>query len=214
LTLPILLSLQWTKQNSQIVGLEKEKTRTELDLLKLQLNPHFFFNTLNNLYALSLQQSPKTPESILQLSELMRYVIYKGQQPLVRIEEEVKYLTDYLQLQQIRLRKNLDLKFEKNEIESQHTLAPLLLIVLLENAFKHGIEVSEDAAFLHLELSCTNEKLYFCCENSFEPQASNENGIGLSNLKRRLLLLYPEKHKLDTFTKNNTFTAVLELDLS
>ncbi|MCF0055119.1 sensor histidine kinase [Dyadobacter sp. CY356] len=194
--------------------MEKEKTRTELDLLKLQLNPHFFFNTLNNLYALSLQQSPKTPESILQLSELMRYVIYKGQQPLVRIEEEVRYLTDYLHLQQLRLRKNLDLQFEKNKIESQQTLAPLLLIVLLENAFKHGIEVSEDAAFLRLELSCENERLYFRCENSFEPQPSNESGIGLSNLKRRLLLLYPEKHRLDTFIKNNTFTAVLELDLS
>jgi len=214
LTLPVLLSLQWARQNSQIVELEKAKTRTELDLLRQQLNPHFFFNTLNNLYALSLQQSPETPESILRLSELMRYVIYKGRQPMVRLAEEVKYMTDYMQLQQIRLKKDLDLQFEIGKIENEQILAPLLLIVFVENAFKHGIEPAEDAAFLHLKMKCENKRLYFSCENSLEPQVPKEGGIGLSNLKRRLVLLYPDKHRLETFVKNNTFTAVLELDLS
>jgi LytS/YehU family sensor histidine kinase len=101
------------KQNSQIVDPGKEKTETELDLLKQQLNPHFFFNTLNNLYALSAQQSKQTPESILQLSELMRYVIYKAKEPAVQVREEVKYLEDYMQLQQIRLKRKPDIQFAR-----------------------------------------------------------------------------------------------------
>ena len=139
LSLPIVLALQWGKQNTHILSLEREKSQTELDLLKQQLNPHFFFNTLNNLYALSLQKSEKTSESILQLSELMRYTIYKGQEERVSIAQELKYLEDYIDLQQIRLKKPLRLEFNKQINNERVQLAPLLFIVLVENAFKHGI---------------------------------------------------------------------------
>ena len=214
LTLPVLLSLQWAKQNSQITELEKQKTTAELDLLKQQLNPHFFFNTLNNLYALSLQKSEQTSESILRLSDLMRYVIYKGQKPYVSLAEEVSYLTDYMQLQKIRLRKKLDFQFDTSNLDSQQMLAPMLLIVFVENAFKHGIEPAEKQASLHLKLSFENSRLFFRCQNSFELQVPHSPGIGLSNLKRRLELLYPDRHMLHTTMENDTFTAVLELDLS
>ncbi len=214
LSLPVLLSLQWVKQNNQIVELEKEKTRTELDLLKEQLNPHFFFNTLNNLYALSLQQSKQTPDSIMQLSELMRYVIYKGKQAQVSIGEEVKYINDYMQLQQIRLRKNLDFRFTMDVSDNMQPVTPLLLIVFVENAFKHGVEPAEDNAWLYLDLRCNAQTLYFRCENSFEPADVTTTGIGLSNLKKRLVLLFPDKHRMETSVENQRFIAEFELDLS
>lgn len=214
LSLPVVLALQWAKQNNRIVSLEKEKTRAELDLLKQQLDPHFFFNTLNNLYALSLQQSKQTPESILQLSELMRYVIYKGNEATVPIREEIKYIADYMQLQQIRLKMQLDLQFSQHISNESQPVAPMLLIVFIENAFKHGIEPADSPAFLHLHLTCTERQLYFSCENSFEPGTAGHTGIGLDNLQKRLALLYPDRHVLKTAVKNHTFKAEMQLDLS
>lgn len=214
LSFPVLLSQQWTKQNNQIVSLEKEKAQAELDLLKQQINPHFLFNTLNNLYALSLQQSHKTPDSILQLSELMRYVIYKGKEEKVKLGDELKYIEDFMELQQMRLRKPLTLTFEKEIEDERQEIAPLLLIVFVENAFKHGIEPAEESAFLHIHLKTTGKKLFFSCENSFEKENEKERGIGLSNLQRRLSLLYPGKHLLKTGIKNHTFKAELQIDLS
>lgn len=214
LSFPVLLSQQWTKQNSQIVSLEKEKAQAELDLLKQQINPHFLFNTLNNLYALSLQQSHKTSDSILQLSELMRYVIYKGKEETVKLGDELKYIDDFMELQQIRLRKPLTLTFEKEIEDERQEIAPLLLIVFVENAFKHGIEPAEESAFLHMQLKTAGRKLFFSCENSFEKENEKERGIGLSNLQRRLDLLYPGKHLLKTGIKNHTFKAELQIDLS
>lgn len=213
LSLPVILAVQWNKQNSQIMALEKEKVGTELDLLKQQLNPHFFFNTLNNLYALSLTQSKQTPESILQLSELMRYVIYKAKADAVDIRDEVKYLNDYMQLQQIRLKRDPDISFRQEIDIDTPPVAPLLLIVLVENAFKHGIETAEGKAFIQMELVTTRERLCFSCTNSFE-SGTGTAGIGLDNLQRRLQLLYPSKHKLKTEKENHIFKAELELDLS
>lgn len=213
ISLPIVLALQWARQNSQIISLEKEKTQTELDLLRQQLNPHFFFNTLNNLYALSLQQSKDAPESILRLSELMRYVIYRGEEDWVGIGEELKYIQDYIQLQQLRLRKKLNLNFLVDIDDENQPIAPLLLIIFVENAFKHGIEPAEEAAELNLLLKCKEGLLYFSCENSFEPQPEKASGIGLINLKRRLALLYPDRHVLKTEINNSIFKAELHLNL-
>lgn len=213
-SLPIVLALQWARQNSRIIALEKEKTQTELDLLKQQLNPHFFFNTLNNLYALSLQQAKEAPESILRLSELMRYVIYSGNKGLVGIAEEVKYIQDYLQLQQLRLRRNLSLTFEIDIDDETQPIAPLLLIIFVENAFKHGIEPAEEGAVLKLFLTCKAGELHFICENSFEqPAAGKAPGIGLMNLERRLALLYPGAHLLKTAINKPIFKAELYLKL-
>lgn len=214
LSLPVVLALQWGRQNSQIVALQKEQAETELDLLKQQLNPHFFFNTLNNLYALSLTQSKQTPESILQLSELMRYVIYKAKEPVVPIQEEIKYLEDYIQLQQIRLKRKPDIQFTREVGAGTPPIAPLLLIVLVENAFKHGIEPAAEPAFLHITLRADARGLYFRCTNSAEQEAPAGVGIGLANLQKRLALLYPGKHRLKTGREKLTFTAELELDLT
>jgi LytS/YehU family sensor histidine kinase len=212
ISLPILLAVQWSRQNTRIVLLEKEKANAELDLLKQQLNPHFFFNTLNNLYALSLQNSKKTPEVILQLADLMRYVIYKASKPFVQITDEVQYLQDYLQLQSIRLKEKFELRFEVDIADEKFKIAPLLLIVFIENAFKHGIEPFSGNAILHVLLKSDNCKLYFTCENSFEPEAESQAGIGLDNLQKRLNLLYPGKHQLQIKKENTIFKAELELE--
>ena len=213
ISLPIVMAIHWNKQSTRITTLEKEKAETELDLLKQQLNPHFFFNTLNNLYALSLTGSAQTPESILRLSELMRYVIYKAKDPLVPVLSELTYIEDYIELQQIRLKRKPDIRFEQHIEPDAASIAPLLLIVLVENAFKHGIEPAEDAAWLSMELTATASKLHFTCSNSFEETRESSSGIGLENLRRRLQLLYPEKHKLSIEKKDHIFKAELELQL-
>ncbi|NML21264.1 histidine kinase [Pseudoflavitalea sp. G-6-1-2] len=213
ISLPIVMAIHWNKQSTRITTLEKEKAETELDLLKQQLNPHFFFNTLNNLYALSLTGSSQTPESILRLSDLMRYVIYKAKDPLVPVQSELTYIEDYIQLQQIRLKRKPDIRFEQHIEPDAASIAPLLLIVLVENAFKHGIEPAEDAAWLEMKLTATASRLHFTCSNSFEEAGESSHGIGLENLRRRLQLLYPEKHKLSIQNNDHIFKAELELQL-
>lgn len=215
ISLPVVLALQWGKQNNIILSLEKEKSQNELDLLKQQLNPHFFFNTLNNLYALSLQKSDKTPESILQLSELMRYTIYKGQEKTVKLAQELDYINDYIQLQQIRLKKTLHFEFEKQVSNDQVEIAPLLLIVFIENAFKHGIEPADGETSLKLSLISNDKNLIFTAENSFDPEEiAKIRGIGLDNLKKRLELLYPGQYSLDFAAFGNIFKAELKLQFT
>ncbi|MCO6480151.1 MAG: histidine kinase, partial [Phaeodactylibacter sp.] len=150
LSAPLIVGMEWYKQAGKLASLEKERTAAELALLKQQVNPHFFFNTLNNLYALSITRDKQTPEVILQLSELMRYVIYNGREESAALAEEVKYIEDYIRLQQIRLHKHLDFRFEKDIADEKLRIPPLLFIILVENAFKHGIEPAEEACSLHL----------------------------------------------------------------
>ena len=208
LTIPFILAFQWYKQQNKITTLEKEKSETELNLLKQQINPHFFFNTLNNLYALSLKEDERTPEVILQLSDLMRYVIYKGREAEVRLEEDVQYIDDYIQLQQIRLHKFLDFKFEKSIENPNLRIPPLLFIILVENAFKHGIEGAENDCFLNISMVQKDNRLVFKCVNSFEDR-NEKSGIGLDNLKQRLALLFPERYELKIEEKNNVFEVSL-----
>ena len=213
ISLPIIMVIQWFKQSHQIVSLEKQQTVTELSLLKQQVNPHFFFNTLNNLYALSLKKSEQTPEVIMQLAELMRYVIYKGKESRVPLKSEIKYLKDYIRLQQIRLHQQLDLRFTTSVDNKELLFPPLLFIILVENAFKHGIEPAEHPAYLHIQLDCHDDQLVFICENSLEEQEHKKRGIGLENLRRRLELLFPDRHKLSILESARFFRVQLFLDL-
>lgn len=213
-SIPFILAVEWFKQRSEIDNLEKEKSATELNLLKQQINPHFFFNTLNNLYALSIKKDEATPEVILQLSELMRYVIYKGKEESVKLEEEVKYIEDYVQLQQIRLHKKLDYQFDKTIDDPTLEVPPLLFILLVENAFKHGVEPAEEDCYLKISLKSNEKSLVFTCENSVEENGEEEAGIGLQNLKRRLELRFPNRHDLSITERTNSFLVELKLDLA
>jgi len=219
LSLPIILIVHWHKKSNQFVALEKEQSETELELLKQQINPHFLFNTLNNLYSLCLTNSEEAPEVVLQLSDLMRYVVYQGKKKLVPIMDEIGYIQDYISLQSIRQNKSMKLDIELQVENERLEIAPLLLVILIENAFKHGIEPSSEASYLNIKLTINNSQLTFICHNSVkELERSNEktirSGIGLDNLKQRLSLIYPDKHNLKLNFNGNSYIAELTIDLS
>ena len=212
LSVPIIVSSQWFRQHDRIADLEKEKLETELTLLKQQINPHFFFNTLNNLYALSIDHDRRTPEVILQLSEQMRYVIYRGKRDLVPLPEEVKYIEDYIHLQQIRLHKKLNFVFTKEIEDEQLPIPPLLFITFVENAFKHGIEAAGGDCDLELHLRASAKEIRFQCVNSLEALPEGPPGIGLNNLRRRLELRFPGRHSIDVGPEGRRFKATLQIE--
>jgi hypothetical protein len=201
------------KQIRFLLNLKTEKNRTELQHLQSQVNPHFFFNILNNLYGLVDKDAKKAQQLILKLSDMMRYSIYDGQKESVSLLEEVDYLKNYLNLHQMRYHKKIDLKFETDIEDDQLQLMPLLFIILVENAFKHGVENLRADAYVHLRLTSTANSISFSVENNFdEEEVSTQPGLGLRNLKRRLELVYPKKHNLSTLKTANTFRSALTID--
>lgn len=219
LSLPVILALEWFRQNSRIVVLEGERVQAELEALKRQIDPHFFFNTLNNLYALSRRQAEETPELILRLSEMMRYVIYRGREATVPVEEEVRTLRDYVELQRLRLSGGAEIRFDAQLADPRARIAPLLLLVPVENAFKHGLAAAGDGGFIDLEVTSDAERLRLVCRNSVEPGAGPDEdeegeGIGLANLRRRLELLYPGRHDLETEEAGEVFSLRLHVELA
>ena len=211
-TFPLILIRQWYQKNARITMLEQQKTEAELAMLKQQVNPHFFLNTLNNLYALSLNESDQTPEMIMKLSELMRYVLYQGNREKVKLDEEITCIEDYLKLQKMRVHQSLDLTFAKEITDPALEIPPLLLIVLVENAFKHGIEPDDEAGYIRLNLTAGDHHLHFVCENSVpEPIEDKTAGIGLENLRRRLELRFPDRHDLQFVQNTDSFKAELNI---
>ena len=201
------------KQIKSIIRLKNEKEKTELLHLKSQVNPHFFFNTLNNLYGL-MQKDSKEREMVLKLSDMMRYSIYEGQKEWVTLEEEIDYLKNYIELQEIRYHKKSDVQFNHHIEHPDARIMPLLFIILVENAFKHGLENLEKNAYIHIDLTEKNNEVNFVIENNFESQQStNNDGIGLKNLSRRLELVYPRKHSISFETDANIYMVRLNLKL-
>ncbi|MFC4636019.1 sensor histidine kinase [Dokdonia ponticola] len=201
------------KQIKSILRLRNEKEKTELLHLKSQVNPHFFFNTLNNLYGM-MEKNSKERQMVLKLSDMMRYSIYEGEKDWVTLKNELDYLKNYIELQEIRYHKKSDVQFNHN-IENPHArVMPLLFIILLENAFKHGLENLEKNAYIHVDLTEKENEVQFVIENNFElQQIANQAGIGLKNLKRRLALVYPKKHSLSFDVNNNVYKVTLSLNI-
>ena len=201
------------KQIRLIIRLKNEKTKTELIHLQSQVNPHFFFNTLNNLYG-SVDKDSKARNIILKLSDMMRYSIYEGQKKWVTLEQEIKYLKNYIELQRLRYHKESDVQFDYKVSNMETQIMPLLFIILLENAFKHGLENLENNAYIHVHLSATENKIQFEIENNFEALKEQQtDGIGLKNLRRRLELGYPNKHVLTIRENASIYNAKLSLEL-
>jgi hypothetical protein len=211
LPIPILFLVWIFEQWKWLQNLKAEKAKTELSLLRAQINPHFFFNTLNNLYALTIKNSKQAPDVILKLSDMMRYTIYEGEKETVKLGDEIDYLNNYIELHKIRYKKSVEITF-KHDIDTNLTITPLLYIILLENAFKHGIETLTENAFIHINLYEDPNFIYFDIENNFDPKEINEtNGIGIQNLKRRLSLLYNQNHELLVDKTNNIYKATLKI---
>ncbi|MFN3849530.1 MAG: sensor histidine kinase [Spirosomataceae bacterium] len=190
-----------------------EKIAAEQAFLKNQLNPHFLFNTLNNIYSLTLNQSPKAPEAVLKLSELMRYMLYESNVDKVNLETEVKYLKNFIELQKFRYSGQTFIEFEvAGDLHSQK-VAPLLLIAFVENAFKHG-EVSEVDKPLKISLLVNQNNLNFTLTNHKKDQNKDEiGGVGLENVKRRLNLIYPNCHSLEIRDSANQYFCELNIIL-
>ena len=210
----IILGLFWfTKQVISFFKLKNEKVKTELLHLKSQVNPHFFFNTLNNLYGLVGTDTKKAQELILKLSDIMRYSIYEGEKEVVSLKEEVDYLKNYIELHKMRYHKEIDVKFEA-QVEDDYKVMPLLFIILLENAFKHGVENLREDSYVNIIIKAMDSEVFFEVENNFDiAQPKEDKGIGLKNLKRRLELVYPKKHTLSFSTTENIYKAQLKLQL-
>ena len=203
------------RQVRSLKQLKNESTRAELMLLKSQVNPHFFFNTLNNLYGLTVEKSDKAPEVVLKISDMMRYTIYEGKKDKVSLDDELEYLQNFIELHKMRYHKKVDIHFHHQIIGDTLQVTPLLFIILLENAFKHGVENLTQDAWVNISLIAGNDKIVFAVENNFDPnELGNQPGIGLENLKRRLELIYPEKHSLSLLSDNNVYKAQLQLDIS
>ena len=201
-------------QIAGMVKLKNETVKNELQHLQSQVSPHFFFNVLNNLYGLVGKDTEKAQQLILKLSDMMRYSIYEGQKEAVAIGEEVAYLENYITLHQMRYHKTIDLKFETDIADEQLQIMPLLFIILVENAFKHGVEHLRANAFVHIRLKTMAEELVFEVVNNFDPEeTSQQKGVGLKNLKRRLTLVYPKKHDLSVTQIAGVYKAVLTLQL-
>lgn len=193
--------------------LKNEKSKAELELLKSQINPHFFFNTLNNLYGLTVEKSDDAPDMILKLSEMMRYTIYDGKKDVVPLKDEIIYLENYIELHKIRYQKKVAITFD-SQIKYNHKVAPLLFIILLENAFKHGIETLTNNAYIKLQIETTVDTIQFFIENNFEKTKKNTNsGIGLTNLKQRLKLIYPNKHRFNIEQTDTVHKVYLEIEI-
>lgn len=214
---PVLIFLitRWGfKQMKSILTLKNEKAKTELMHLKSQVNPHFFFNMLNNLYGWVDKDPNKAKKLIISLSEMMRYSIYEGDKNNVTLEDEVVYMKQYIELHRMRYHKEIDIDFTVDLQKESIQIMPLLYIILLENAFKHGVENLRENAFVHLKIKATSNKVMFEIENNFDPKDTlKAPGIGLNNLKRRLELVYPNKHSLTLVENQNIYKATLEIQL-
>ena len=196
----------------------KEQKETELRHLKSQLNPHFLFNTLNNLYGLAVVKSDKLPPLMLKLSELLRYSVYDTEQTFVQLEKELTYLKNYVELEKIRLNEDVTIEFNQSGDFSNQQIAPLLLIVFVENSFKHFSYKRNESGFIIINLSNRENILSLSIKNSIDSTIYAENkkskGIGLSNVQKRLNMLYPKKHQLEIRHESDFYEVYLKIDLS
>lgn len=209
----IFMVINYYRQQKEVISLKEQKKSSELEALKNQLNPHFLFNTLNNLYALSIKKSDKSPEVIERLSDILDYILYKCNDKYVSINGEVELLENYISLEKLRYGKRLHITFE-HAIETDVKIAPLLLLTLTENAFKHGVEEEINVANIKIKLTAKAEEIYFNIENTIPSIVSINNlndvreSIGLKNIEKQLNLLYLPKNYILHFNKNNNIFGV------
>ncbi len=195
-------------------ALVKEKLESELNFLKAQTNPHFLFNTLNNLYGLARKNDANTAPSIMKLSNIMRYILYECSAPKIPIENEVKVVEDYIELERLRYDDQLNVSFNKEIDNWQQEVAPLILLPFIENAFKHGISESRFESFINIDLKLSEKELRFKIRNSqSEEELPSNEGIGLKNIKRQLDLLYDKNYSLNIKSDQSIFEVELFIQL-
>jgi len=197
------------KQN-EVETIKKEHTEMELKFLKSQINPHVLFNNLNTIYASSLEKPEDTPDLILMLSDNLKHVLYESNAETISLEKELQFIDNYIKFQRLRTEGVIRIQYSKNIDSETHQIAPLLIITIIENAFKHSTLHSD----IHISIDVKNGNLKCVCENDYDKDkvSATDFKIGLQNLEKRLQLLYKDKHQLN-ISKNDMFKVVLELDL-
>lgn len=206
------------EEKQKVEQLQKEKAVSELNFLKSQIHPHFLFNTLNNLYALTLDKSDKAPEVVAKLSEMLDFMLYKGNQENVSIQQEIDLIQNFIDLETLRYGDRLRLSFNK-EVENEHArISPLMLLSIVENAFKHGVSGAIGEAIVRINLEVRNEVLYFKVFNTKPPLVQEDRmnykgGIGTQNIRRQLELSYPDRHAWRIDEQEDTYEVQLSIEL-
>jgi LytS/YehU family sensor histidine kinase len=184
----------------------------ELKFLKMQIHPHFLFNTLNTLYGFALRKSEKAPEMILKLSNLLDYILYQVDKPLVLLQDEINHIEDYVSLEKSRFQEGLQITFHKDLMDDALEIAPMLLLPFVENAFKHGTQI-DGVVIVNMNLKVDENELNFSIENSAKNKANSKKGIGLENIKKRLEMLYPKNFFLEIIQEKKLFKINLKIPL-
>jgi len=213
ISITLYLSNTVRKQSIREKNLKEEKLGTELKLLKAQINPHFIFNALNNIYALTYTRSEKAPESVLKLSEMLRYVFYDCSKDTVKLREEIDYIENFITFQQMKSEFEQHITLDFQEADPDTVIAPMLFTPFIENAFKFSKIEEDPNAFVHIVFKTNNGVLRFLIENSLPPSGKPQagQGLGIPNVKQRLKVLYPRRHELNIDEKNQKFTVRLKI---
>jgi len=218
LTSLFFLSKSWidlADSKKKLVEKEKELIYNELKALKAQVNPHFLFNSLNSIYALAIQKSDQAPEVILKLSNVLRYMIYESNEHEVDLNKEIDFIKNYIDLQKLRTKNPDTITLNINGEIKEQKLAPLILIVFIENAFKHGVKGDTVNQFIRINITVSDTEIHFFSENNIgivdETENNEYSGLGLENVKRRLELLYHENHELKLSETSDTFIVELKI---
>jgi LytS/YehU family sensor histidine kinase len=210
----IFLFKHWLMKQQQWMQAEKEKVTAELQLLKAQVHPHFLFNTLNNIYSFSLDQSPKTPGMILKLSSLLSYMLYDCKADEVLLEKEIEVLKDYIELEQARYGDNIEISLNMEGDIKDKFIAPLLLLPFLENAFKHGTSNQLEKPWLSMDIAVKQYTLHCKIANSKNDIVPlSTSGIGIENVRKRLQFIYPGSHQLKISDEGDFFVVSLRIEL-
>ena len=213
----IKLMKYWYVKEQRNLQLQKENIATQLQLLKAQVHPHFLFNTLNNIYSYSQTASPVTPTLVMGLSDMLRYMLYECNKPLVPLSKEIKMLKDYCALEKVRYDKHLDLQIDVPVLNDELLIAPLLLLPFVENCFKHGASNLLENAWISISIKTEGDQIKMKLINS-KPLDKNKGlesagGLGISNVKTRLQLLYEGKYELQTTNEEDIYIVMLQLQL-
>ncbi len=199
------------KLETKILETQLKLKEQELNYLKMQIHPHFLFNTLNTMYGFALKKADETPEMILKLSNLLDYLLYQVDKPFVALQDEINHINDYIELEKMRFHDTLNIDFSAENILEDTQIAPMLLLPFIENSFKHGT-LKNGILEINIKLYCEEKNVFFQIKNTHLKHDETNKGIGLVNIKKRLDLLYKNHYKLDINNTDNLFKINLKLE--
>jgi two-component system LytT family sensor kinase len=207
---------RWNEKDFREQKVQKEKVEAELQMLKTQINPHFLFNTLNSIYVLAMKKSEQTANTVMRLSDILDYILYKINAPRIAIADEIQIINNYIELEKIRFTDRVNLEFLSN-LQSKHIqIPPMLIIPFIENAFKHGVSKSLEKSWIRISIEEVDQMLHIKVTNSLSQNAlkGKQGGIGLVNVKKRLDLLFTDQYQLDIAEKNNRYDVFLSIPIN